>query len=112
MSNPGMTGQAIHFFFSVKPHDRRHQCRMTLKALQLCDFLIKSSNTQRFREVSCCKSQAVVPSINGFYNVFSVKKLRSVAVVTGGNGLMCAMVPPVINRLHNMTIGAGFGVIR
>ncbi len=85
---------------------------MALKALQLCDLLIKSSNTQGFREVPCCKSHAVVPSINGFYNVFSVEKLGRVAVVAGGNGLMGAMVPPVINRLHNMTIGTGFWVIR
>ncbi len=61
MPDPGVTGQAIHFFFSVKPYDRRHQCRMALKALQLCDFLIKSSNTQGFREVPCRKSQTVVP---------------------------------------------------
>jgi hypothetical protein len=84
---------------------------MTFKALQVCDFLVESRYTEGFRKIPGRKGHAVVPSINGFYNVFSVEKIWCVAIVAGGNGLMGAMVPPVINRLHDMTVGTGFGII-
>ena len=53
----------------------------------------------------------MVPAIYSFHNVLAGEKRWCVAIITGGNCFMSTMTPSVINRLHDMTISAGLGVI-
>ena len=86
---------------------------MAVNAVLLRNVAVHLGNAEWFGEVPRREGQAVVETVDGLDPVLCHNAVvRCVAVIAGGNGFVAAVVPGRIDIPHNMTIGAGSGIIR
>jgi hypothetical protein len=92
--------------------DHRDELPMTMKAIRLGYLAIERGDPNGLREVTSGKSTTMVPPVHPFDQIFGRKSVRSVTIVTHGNGLVAATIPAVIDLSHHVTVGASLRVIR
>ena len=99
---------AQRFGMGVNP---LHNVTVAFAAGVFRNFAIKFSYADRFGEISRGKSEGMVVAVYSLDKVFVEKTFRGVAVIAGGHVLVAAFDPTVIMVVHDMTVGAGHGII-
>ena len=84
---------------------------MTADTFVLNYIFIKSLDPQRFREITGSKGSAVIPSVDGFYRIFTKKIVRGMAVITGSCSMMARAGPGIKMLSHDVAVFAGNRVI-
>jgi hypothetical protein len=87
-----------------------HHVIVALDAIMLKNPLVLPLDHDGLVEVLQCKALGMVVAVLGFRHVLGKKRVRKMAVDAGGNAVVAGFLPRVVLRIHDMAIGAGFGI--
>jgi len=105
--NAGDVG--IRFFVGVQ--NRVNETLMTPDADFLKDLRVAFFDHDRFVEILQCEALRMVITVLGFGDVLADQIMRNVAVIADGDVMMAGLLPGVVLVIHDVAIGAGFGVV-
>ena len=83
---------------------------MAFNAIVLEDFFVLPLDHDGLVKFLCRKALRVMVAVLGFRQVLGEKGMWQMAVDTGGNGVVAGFLPGVVLRIHDMAVGAGFGI--
>jgi hypothetical protein len=92
MPNAGMAGQAVGGVGAVLVADSNYHIAVAVETGLLSHPAIEGSDLNRFREVTGGKSNAMVPAVDPFDDIFVWPVVGGVTIVAGCDRLMTAVI--------------------
>ena len=84
---------------------------MVVPASPLSDVTVAGRDAQRLREPPRGERERMPEAVICFHPVFAEEIVWSVTIVAGGNRPMAGLDPGIEMILHDVAIGAGFGIV-
>ena len=111
MADMAVTMQAVcTVTTSAGTHTANH-ILMAAQTFVLNNISVKTFYLQRFRKITRGKGSTVIPSVDGFYRVFTKKIVRCVAVIAGSSGMVACTGPGIEMLSHDVAVFTGDRVI-
>jgi hypothetical protein len=113
MSDAGVAADTVGRLLAFRMADHGRNALVATQAVMLRHIAVHRRDLDRFVEIARRERHAVVVPVDPFHGVFGDDgRVRRVAIVAAGYGLVAATIPTVVDIAHDVTVGAGFGIIR
>ena len=87
------------------------QPSMTPHTIRLQNRPVAVSNLNRLVEILQGKAFGMPEAIFHFGKVLGDQRMRGMTIITGCDGVMAGLLPPIILIAHNVAIDTSFGII-
>ena len=103
------TGPAARAVASV---DRVHDRRVAVPAGRLRHRAVRCRNPERVGEAAGGEVERMPEAVASLDEVLPHRRVRRMAVVAGGGGVMAALDPCLEVLAHDVAVGTGLGIVR
>jgi hypothetical protein len=106
-----MTFQTIDLAVFVHRYHLRNEIFMTSQTLFPGNNPVELLDPDGIRKSAQSERHAVIPTVETLDQHLSKERLRSMAVIAGGNLTMASALPSLVLGTHDMTVGADFWIV-